>query len=959
MQFIKKVFVLILICLLNTLTAQVKSIGTPFIQNYTRANYAAGSQTWDIEQGKNGMMYFANNNGLLEYDGKYWKVYPMPNNSIIRSIKSDGDSIMFAGGFNEFGYYIIGKMGGAEYHSLVDLLPADKRDFGDVWNIYIHPDGVIFQTYTQLIFLKNNHLTIIPAPTSFHFSFLINNEFYVNDLEEGLMRYAMGKLYPLMGMQRLKGKEIWGMQALDDKLLIATASEGVFIYDGNSLRPWKNQSLSFLEQNQIYCTMQINKDLFAFGTIQNGMLICDKNGIPLQHINMDDGLQNNTILCIEKDKLGNLWLGTDLGIDYIQINSPLSQLSHNYGLSTGYTTIVFKGNLYLGTNRGLFVKDLNSFYHGGTSSENFKLIEKMRGQVWTLQEIDDRLFCGHNNGTFIIEGENAQKISSMPGGWSYLQPPNEPDKIIGGNFSGFALYQKINNHWKFIKQFSGFSESSRTIAFDNDNTLWMAHGYKGVFHITFDRDYDSIIKVEYYNAQNSNLKSSDANLAKIDDQIIFTNLRNTYTFSAQDSSFVPDSKLNKYFDGNIRSLMQDKNGNIWYFMDNTSGVLRLLEDGNYSNISIPFQKINDKFVKGFEFVYPLDENNVFFGSENGFIHYNPSISKDYAYPFKAFIRTMRSFDPDSIYAISSKTGDQIELEYKNNDLEFVFSANDFENPGQIRYATYMQGYDEDWTDWQLKSTRDFTNLYEGEYIFKVRAKNIYGTVSDEISVAFTVLPPFQRTYLAYFIYGIIILITLILFVMIIKRRFERNRIRREQEQLDQFRKKEEALQREKVETEKELIRMRNEKLRAEMKQKDKELANSTMQTLQKNRLFITIRNELKKLSAVSNEDAYKHEVNHLVRKINREIDDENQWKVFETHFESVHEEFLKRLKTAYPDLSPRELKLCAYLRMNISSKEIAVLMNISTRGVEISRYRLRKKLGLTRDTNLTDFILSF
>ena len=122
-----------------------------------------------------------------------------------------------------------------------------------------------------------------------------------------------------------------------------------------------------------------------------------------------------------------------------------------------------------------------------------------------------------------------------------------------------------------------------------------------------------------------------------------------------------------------------------------------------------------------------------------------------------------------------------------------------------------------------------------------------------------------------------------------------------------------------------------------------------MQMLQKNEMLITLRDELKELANMVDSETHKHDVIRLVRGINKEIDNEKQWHVFETHFESVHEEFLKRIKSEYPSLTPRELKLCAYLRMNISSKEISVLMNISTRGVEISRYRLRKKLKISRE----------
>jgi len=956
----KSVIITIVLVLINSLLyAQIKTIGTPFIHNYSRENYQAGSQNWDIEQGKNGMMYFANNDGLLEYDGKHWHIYPMPNKSIIRAIKNGNDSIIYAGGYGEFGYFQVGKMGGATYHSLTHLLPEENKNFADVWDIYIHPDGVIFQTYSQIFFLKNNKINIIQAPSSFQISFLVNNEYYVNDMEQGLMRYAFGKLYPLIGLESLIGKEIWGLQALGNNLLIATALDGVFIYNGNNLNPWQGNVQEFLKQNQIYNSLRIGDNLFAFGTIQDGLVICDNNGGPIQLLNMEDGLQNNTILSIEMDHFGNLWLGTDLGIDYIEINSPLSNLSNDLGLGTGYSVIQFDDNLYFGTNKGLFYISVERFNNIGIAMKEARLIKETRGQVWTLNAIDGTLFCGHNNGTFLIYGDRAEKIADVQGGWSFIQVPGDPEKVIGGNFSGIALYEKINGQWKFIKQFDGFNESSRTFEFDNDGSLWMAHGYKGLFNLSFTPEFDSIENVVFYNAENSHLTSNDVNLAKIDGKIVFTDLKKIYSYGKEEGDFVPNNHLDPYLSGYmVKALKQDRAGNIWYFKDIESGVLRKLEDGSYKNIALPFIRIRDKFVKGFEFVYPIDDENVFFGAEKGFIHYNPSIVKEYDYKFKTYINTMRSFDPDSTYNVEPGI-EPVILEFNNSDLEFEFAANDFQNADKILFSSFLQGYDNSWTIWQLRYSRDFTNLYEGEYVFKVKSKNIYGTVSEEVSRSFKVKPPIQRTLIAYFIYGIIVLIALFIFVLVLRRRFEKAKIKSEKEQLENFKRKEEALQREALEADKEVIRMRNERLRSEMKQKDKELANATMQTLQKNRMLITLRDELKKLAATSNDPGHLHEVKHLVRRINKEIDSENQWAIFETHFENVHEEFLKRLKTAYPDLTPRELKLCAYLRLNISSKEISLLMNISTRGVEISRYRLRKKLKLKRETNLTEFILSY
>ncbi len=950
--------VLIILSFLHTI-ANTYSIGTPFVRNFQRSEYLAGSQTWDIQQGTNGMMYFANNDGLLEFDGTNWNIYKLPNGSILRSIENGSNKVLFAGGYDELGYFEIGEMGGAKFHSLLNLLPEENIDFGDVWKIYIHPDGVFFQTYYQLFIYKNEKFTVIDAPSLFHFSFMVNNEYYVNDIEKGLMRYAMGNLYPLSGMEPLKGKEIWGILPVDNKLLIATSSDGTYLYDGNSLTPVSNtETTSFLNKNQIYCSSLLPNNTMVFGTIQSGLLICDMQSNPLQHISKSDGLQNNTILCMGLDFLGNLWLGTDHGIDYVELNLPLSKISHNYNVSTGYSAFINDNRIYLGTNQGLFTQKRDSLNR--ISSKRMKLIEETQGQVWTLKNIDGTLFCGHNNGAYIIENDVAFSISDIPGGWIFLQTPNNSQKIIGGTYTGLVTYIKDNGKWKFDKQIKGFSQSSRKMEFDNDGSLWITHGYKGIYHLNFNDSYDSITNLEFFNSKEDNVPDQVSGLTMIDNTLLFATNEGIMQYIPKHGEFTINPKINNLFKGDfLRSIKTDSKKNIWYFTNEDVGVLRYGEDGSYTNVTIPFKKLEGTFVSSFEFVYPFDDENVFFGVENGFVHYNPKFKKYYSFGFKTYLLSMRTFNLDSVYTYSSMISNEIVLDFVNNRVEFSFASNDFENSGDILYSTFLEGNDNQWSKWTHQSTRNYTNLFEGNYTFKVKAINIYGTVTNEQSVSFKVKPPFLRSILAYIIYATLFVVLILLLLLLMKRRYMKSKKNIEKTQQELFLKKEEQLQREGLESEKEIIRMRNDKLREGMKLKDKELANSTMQMLQKNELLITLRDELKELANYIDSETHKHDITRLVRGINKEIDNEKQWRVFETHFENVHEEFLTRIKSKFPDLTPRELKLCAYLRMNISSKEISVLMNISTRGVEISRYRLRKRLGITRETNLTEYILSF
>lgn len=933
------------------------SIGTPIIKNYSKKAYNAGSQNWEIVQGLNGKMYFANNNGLLEFDGVHWNLYPISNFSVVRSINQTPDGKIYAGGFGEFGYFQLNDSGILEYTSMVNILKEEYRVFGEIWKIHQHADGLIFQSYEQLIIVKDTNVNVIKAPSQFHFSFLVDNNLYINDREQGLMRYAFGQVFPVKGMEELRGVEIWEIISYNGKLLIATASNGIFVFDGNELSQWENPALDFLMRNQVYSLFKTNSGDLVFGTIQKGIVIYKADGSYL-NLSLSDGLQNNTVLAIGEDFIGNLWLGTDYGIDYVDNSSPILKISQNMGISAGYTAFINSDHIYLGTNQGVFFKEKEELDFV-EDNLHFELLEETKGQVWFLNEIGGELICGHTNGTFSISGTNATQISDVPGGWYFLQVPGNENKMIGGCYNGLLLFEKHQGKWKFKKQFKNFELSSRSLVFDKNGILWMAHGYEGAFQIFFDEDFENILNYNFYPLGENNLVHGLYNVVNYKDKVLFETNDGLYEFNKDNSLFEKEQFLNKWTrDDAVKYMAIDDDENIWYFNVNDIQVLRLQEDGTYTRVDKPFKTLSNQYIHSFEFVYPYDKDHVFIALEDGFALYSPEQPKNYDYQFNCYINFMTTLPNDTTFYCSG--GDRvIDVAHANNNLVVEYSANDFQNNENIEFSTYLLGYDEDWSDWSNNYRREFTNLYEGNYDFKVKARNRYGIQTEVKELSFIVRPPLYRSFLAYILYAIMLVFLLIFIVLFIRRRFEVARQKSIKEEKEKSRQREERLQREALHAEKEVIRMRNDQLRKTMKQKNKELANATYQMVHKNETLINLKDKLKSMVGSMASEENKQLTRKLIKMINKDIDSEKQWEIFETHFENVHEEFLKRLKETYSDLTPREMKLCAYLRMNISSKEISVLMNISTRGVEIARYRLRKKLRLQRDTNLVDFIISF
>jgi DNA-binding CsgD family transcriptional regulator len=221
-----------------------------------------------------------------------------------------------------------------------------------------------------------------------------------------------------------------------------------------------------------------------------------------------------------------------------------------------------------------------------------------------------------------------------------------------------------------------------------------------------------------------------------------------------------------------------------------------------------------------------------------------------------------------------------------------------------------------------------------------------------------VLPPWYKSTIAYICYAIILLLVFLLLRWIIDRRIDISNRRERLKQLREYSEKEREYIRQALLSEKEIMAMKNEKLHQEMIRQDKELANQAINLVRKNEFLLKIEEELVNLKETAQAEPAGEKIMSLISRINKEVGHDKQREVFEKAFDEVHESFMNRLKSKYPVLTPTELRLCAFLKMNMPTKEIAPLMNISVRGVEICRYRVRKKLGINRETSLTSLLLN-
>jgi len=958
---------------LISLSAQNNNGGLPFIKNYKKSEYNAATQNWSIAQDKNGVLYFGNRDGVLEFDGLNWTTHPI-SISTVRSLSIDKNDRIWVGSYNEFGYLQKDKTGKTEYVSIKDLVPDEYKVFGEVWKIHTTAHGIYFQAFDIIFYYDYNKIEAIEAYANYTFSFYINKRFFVQDKDKGLMELRGNSLFLIEGGDFFTNPiEVWSMLLLDNgNILIATQHDGLFVYNGYNISEFKSEITDFLTKAQVYSSLKLANGNFLFGTIQNGIVIANQKGDIVQHINKERGLQNNTILCMLIDNYNQLWLGLDNGISYIEINSAFSYINDGCGIEgTGYCAKLHKGYLYLGTNQGLYYKKWNDRKTVNPKYNRFKLINNTKGQVWNLSVFDGELFCGHNNGTFIINKDKAIQISDEPGAWMFIET-KFPDNIIGGTFASLISYKKENSAWAFEKKYENFHESCRILAIDSLNNIWVSHEYKGVIKLNFSENFDKISSFKLYNSEDGFHSNFDVFVYKFNNNLIFCSDSGIYKYNYQTDKFYKSFEYDTIFgkQSKIRIPKTDKNGNIWFYKNNKLVVQKRQKDGNYIPNEKLFIRFEKNFNQGFENIDFIDKSSVIVGTDEGFFYYNFSDTIKNNIDVQVIINSVKLTKPvDSTISnnVIPKIGELTNgalLPYEMNAMKFSFVLPYYEAIERTEYKFKLEGFDSKWSQWKVINEKEYTNLSPGKYTFKVMAKTIHNYQSIETHYKFQILPPWYRTFWAYFFYFLLSVILIALATRFLISRIQLEKQKFEKKQQQELKEKEEKFAREVLIAEQQIIQLENEKLQIEVEKKksdmdlkNKELASVAIQITHKDEMLTKLKKNLEEVAKNINPGS-RRELNKLLKTIDSDIKLDEDWNNFTKHFEDVHYDFFKILKEKYPLLTPKDLKMCAYLRINLSTKEIAPLLNISVRGVEISRYRLRKKLGIDKETNLIEFMLN-
>lgn len=941
------------------------TIGLPDIINYTKQTYNAGLQNWDIQQDKNGNIYCANNEGLLTFDGKNWNVYPLPNKTNVRSVAIGSDNKVYIGGQDEIGYFSPAKNGLLQYTALTQLIPAKDRAFGDVWDIVTIKNNIFFRSVNKIFKFNGQSFETFKAPNEWAYLGICNNVLYAQDYRLGIMTFTNNIWQPLFATNILANNDPITaiLPATGDSILVTTLKNGMYILARNQLTKLATSNDQLFKNDRIYAATKVTQQYTALATNNNGVYIVDLKGNIIQRFSKTEGLQNNNVLNIFLDNQSNLWLGLDNGIDLIAYNSAIKHITPALQNGSGYAAIINDNRLYIGTSNGLYSVPLeNSIKDISFSKGNFSLVSNSFGQTWGLSSINNQLLLGHHEGAFSIANNSLQPISPNSGFWNFTPTSATfPTKqMIAGNYRGISFFDYNNGKFTETLQVPDFHESSRFFAIDNNDHIWVSHPYHGVYRIV--KNANGTFTNTSFGTQQGLPSLLNNHVFKVKNEVVIATEKGVYNYNTAKNKFEPSAFYKKLLgDQSIRYLKEDQSGNVWFIHEKTLGVI---DFSGKEPMLIYLPELNNKMLSGFEFIYPVNDNNIFLGGENGFFNINYEKYKSNLPKLQVQIRAVKIIDKRDSLIFGGYFKDvneaqiqdasatpSIKSNWKTIHLEFASTL--FGYQSNLTYSYRLKGFDDTWSEWTNRTEKEYTNLPEGKYTFEVKVRSNLGNESAVSAYAFTILPPWYASIWAKLFYLILFGIALYYINKWQHKRFEKKQATAKEEQKRQLYISELELSK----TESELVALRNEKLEADINFKNSELASSAMHLVKKGELLTKIKSELTHIMKGLDNTQAIAEIKKLIKSLSEDDNMDKEWEHFSKHFDKVHSDFLVELKEKHPTITPNELKLSAYLRMNLSTKEIAQLMNISVRGVEISRYRLRKKLELPSETSLFDYLI--
>lgn len=920
-------FLLLVVPLLKGMAQLPVNIGNTYLETFQdKCGSLEKSQIWSITPGNGNYVFFASNNGLGVYDGVRWEVYTPHGGSIIRSLYFDAKTnTLYSGSVNQFGKWIQDKSGRFQY---TPIWTNKKNNMSiEFWRVDspVNNGGHIYAQSHQMILkydVATQKMDTITAVDNFSYMHVVSGDVW-GQVGNTIYRIdSEKKFHAIIGVE---DRVIYAVKRNSDKrVLLFLEHKGIFILSDDYTRmiPLKQQTNTLLGKAKIFTARETRKGQYLIGTTSGGLCVVDENGNILKTIDESNGLPTSTVLSVGIDNQDHIWMGLDAGVARSDKEGQETYFSPKPSIGIIRSVLPMQNDLYVGSNQGIFKI---------TSSGKFHPIEGTSGSVWSMHNIGGKLVYNHDLGLFYLEGDTPVRIKEG-GTTALVQSITRPAFYVSADYYGLSLFKMIDGKLVLITKIKDYAGATRHILFDKYGYLWLMIPKNGFVRLTLSEDMTSVENIKQYNMPASENKDYFL-MALLDDHIVYYDGVKPYMYNAQAEEMFFDEGLSELFRlcGSSLISINQYDHVFWYQTPGDIGYVHRKGDKLEKSSGI-FSPIYNKRISNSVIKINMEIYGI--GYQNGiaFSLLNRTVSN------KLRIRYVEGVGVgESLYYDFDKS----QFELPNNKKIVNVYPIDMNADRTIEYR--VMEIDSAWIKETVDNFLTLTYLQSGTYTIQLRNANDVNSSPAQIVVKVDV--QWYISNLMIFIYLVILTSIILLIAFYFKWKAEKGKRlieRIKQAKVDKL--------------EKDILGLEKEKLEIELKEKDKRLAFITMNGVKRNNLMNELKQEILEAEKFELSKEAKLTIKKVVKKIDGELENNEDWKIFEQYFNLVFGGLLERLAVKYPRLSQGDLKLLAYLKQNLSNKEIADLLNISYRSVEMAKYRLRKKLDLEANDNFNSIL---
>jgi len=886
--------VILLFLALATQALRLPEKGVPLLENYYPNQYQNKGKIWDIRSAPNGMVYMAADEGLLEYDGKTWNTFT-GSTGFTRSLIIASDTLIYTGSDLDFGVWTKNEFNNFVYQSLYPFQQDIQQESEEFWDVHQKNNNILFVSSQNIYVYTNDRLTKIGAPTKITASFTVNDSLFFADEKNGLYLFEDLSLKKLFSYPEGIQLQIVGLYSMGNDLGIVTRNSGLYVYSSGMLTPVNSPLSSSLKEAIVFSFEPVGNTHIAFGTVTRGLYIADNGGQIIHQINRQKGLPSNTILALHYSPNGKLWLGMDYGVSSLHLINNLTYfLDYRGDFGTGYTALLKDDIFYLGTNQGLYRAPWQNLDNNAEFTR-FQLVPGTEGQVWTLKSIENTLLIGHDRGLMALRGNTLEQLTNQEGVWTILPYKN---LLLTGNYNGISILKKNGNQWQFDRKMELIIGSCNQLILEKDTILWVNIPNFGIIRAPLDEQLNPTNRLIFEEALFEGL---DPYLLKNNKGIQVATNKKLYTYNEPASEFMPE------------------------------------------NEKLPIPEAEGLLAGIYEPV-PLHPEYDFYPVYNGFaLRYLVSNTQHDTLQHQLIFRKSEAFNNHETVLI--KPDARVPFLLNNFRIEFIVP-----NQDHVLYQ-FKTRESELWSNLSSDNTTELLSLKSGQHTLWVRAQ-VNGVLTESRTITFRISAPWYRTAYAYVSYFLILAVI----ILLIHKR-HKTALRKQKEILlakkqDALHKQAEKHQQEIMLIEQQQLQLEYDQLKQQLKNKTIELANKAREDEEKNRLLLTLKEKCD--TAQKDPTLSTRQWHEMHRLLDSYLNVEDN--TFEIQMDELHQEFFRKLKDRFPGLSSNDLRLCAYLKIGLNSKEIAEILNIQPSSSYISRSRLRKKLNLKAEEDLYDFL---